>query len=104
MNWKEFLKPTLVKLVLFVILFSIFVPFLYYENACENYLCLEGHTCDFSEGPVSITLLLIYGSITNCITIFGVAKISLPFAAFGLVISYLVACGIIFLYHKVRKL
>ena len=106
MNWKAFFEPTLQKLVLFVILFSLFVPFLYYDNGCINKMCSKGVIpCDTSEGPISIILLLIsHFDGNNCVTIYSVEKISTKFAIFGLLVTYLVACGIISVhYSKIKK-
>ena len=109
MNWKEFLKPTLAKLMLFLILFSIFVPFLYYDNGCIYRVCsiakenAPSVSCP-PYGPISLGVLLINDfDGNNCVTINSVEKISIPFAIFGLLLVYFAACGIISVYYKKIK-
>ena len=109
MNWKEFLRPTLEKLVILAILFSIFVPFLYYDNGCKNRVCsivkenAPSVPCQ-PYGPIPLGLLLInHFDGNNCVTINSVEKISIPFAIFGLLLAYFAACGIISVYYKKIK-
>ena len=109
MSYKEFLRPTLAKLVLFVILFSVFVPFLYYDNGCIMRICSIAKENTPSapcppDGPIPVVLLLInHFDGNNCVTINSVEKISLPFAIFGLLLAYFAACGIISVYYKKIK-
>lgn len=106
MNWKDFLKPTVVKLLVFTILFTIFVPFLYYNNGCINKICgtsTETVSCS-PYGPTSIILLLInHFDGNNCVTLSNIEKMSTPFTIFGLLVTYLIACGVIALFYNIKK-
>ena len=106
MELKEFFKPTIVKLFLFILFFSVLVPFLYYENGCKNRFCgtaTERVSCP-PEGPIPIIFLVInFVRGDNCVTFRNVEKISTPFAILGFIATYLIACGIVALYYKIKK-
>ena len=94
MNLKEFFKPTISKIIVFVILFVIFAPFIYYDT---------GIRCIMDPCPAgAIGSLLMYFLFSYNLQIYinGVLYINL---IIGLIISYLFSCALISLIKKFRK-
>ena len=82
MNWKEFFKPTIWKIIIFIILI-IFSLILIYKLGLNNLTVCLGTECPtIEESARSLTLL------------------SLPFI---LIVGYLISCLIIYVYNKIRK-
>lgn len=77
-NWKEFLKPTIGKIILFIILFFISFVFSYFA---------QGFPLKFMEFYIPTGLQ--FKSLFNLIS--------------DIVFWYLVVCLIVFIYHKIRK-
>lgn len=75
MNWKEFLKPDLKKIILTLVLFFLFV---YYVAQVILCLLVAGSPC-----PDYLTILIRY----------------LPF----IIALYLFSCLIIFIYNKIKR-
>lgn len=97
MNWEEFLKPTLAKTILFLL-----VPVFYTQTAvvmCFTGPCPQPHS--FLPLIVAVFIyiknpyLLLNSFIVN-------TQIVLFRMVVGAVVSYLVSCSIVFLYKKTR--
>ncbi len=118
MNWKEFLRPTIPKIILVIVLFLI-LPFIPAEKGCE-YDLVEGPgempPCPiiFINGIYLILEILEY-SLNVLPTIFSgmsIAPVMVRtlqrlfftgiFAAFVFAILYLISCGIVQAYKKIR--
>ena len=107
MNVKEFLKPTLVKIIIFVILLSAF-SILFTASEGGGF----GSTTHFINFPISSgieygqTSCLIDGAGNNLApgcepgTIFD---INYPELIFNLIFWYVVSCLIVFVYYWVKK-
>jgi hypothetical protein len=97
MNWKEFLKPNWIKIVIFLIIFIAFslMP-IWTTIRCSAWECMPGPTTSsFFDSVESMKNKEFYdfGYFTSWISIF-----------FGfLIISYLLSCIIILIYDKVKK-
>jgi hypothetical protein len=83
MDWKDFLKPVIAKIILFVIIFVAFVPFIEpHEFVCFAAPCPQ-------PGPQSLLAQFLF--LRNPVV--GIYYTNL-FA--GLMISYLLSCLIVF--------
>jgi len=83
---KEFLKPTLGKIILTLILFVLFIPFIMYSPMItSNPIPIK---------TVSLTIFLISG---NTFFNFGINYTNL---VLGLIILYLISCKAIILFKK----
>lgn len=93
MNWK-FFKPTIWKIVIFVIIFIVFVPFIHYDTGirCEQAPCPAGTTGSLLKYILYSHDFYIYSG--------GILYINL---IIGLIISYLISCIIVTLYNKIKK-
>ncbi len=94
MNWKEFFKPTLSKMIVLAIIFAVFVPFIHYDT---------GIRCIQAPCPAGATgSLLVYVLFSHNLYIYtgGVLYINL---IIGLFVSYLVSCILILIVNKLRK-
>ena len=114
MNWKELLKPTKNKIIVALVIFILFVPFVYVDNELKMMIC-KGSNCsvrykdaikilpsefepNFMEKPrVQIWKPIIYQSLT----FYG--YISYTYLTAGIILSYLASCTIILLYTKIRN-
>ena len=92
MNWKEFFKPTLKKIILTLVLFILFVPFIYYDTGirCITYPCPSQ-----AVGSIIGWLLSSYN--------FDIYSISFTNLILGLILSYLVSSTLIYIYNKTRR-
>ena len=54
MNWKHYLKPTISKLILIAIIFTLFVPFISYDNGIR---CITTPCPNESTGSVAAWLI-----------------------------------------------
>jgi len=97
---KKFLKPTLPKILVFILIF-LFVPYPYYNKCrevmkdifnCKNYWVLS---------PLFPILLPKYWSISTGFTTHETNFESFLFLY--LIISYLISCLVIWLYKTLRK-
>lgn len=93
MNAISFFKPTIAKIIVAVLIFAMSVPFIHYDTGikCIAAPCLEAST----GGSIFVWLVSSYGS-----SIYWISYVSL---IIGIIMSYLVACMIIFAINKIRK-
>ncbi|MEK6906479.1 MAG: hypothetical protein AABW81_02565 [Nanoarchaeota archaeon] len=89
MNLKKFLKPTKWKILTFVIISLLFIPFINYDNGIR---CIKAPCPADTTGSVIMYLLLSDN--------FHVYKILYINLAVGLIISYLLSCMIVSLIKK----
>ena len=90
MDWKNYLKPNTSKIIIAVILFVIFAPFIYYNNFCID--CIG--SCGPS-GPTSMLLFTINNfDGNNCVTFNSFDSVSFPILIISLAIAYIL--GILF--------
>ncbi len=92
MKIKEFLKPTLVKIIIFLIISSVFIPFIYYH-------ILDKGVPIFNPFGNSI-LIYLFDLVFRKI---GIYHISYPILIVGLVISYLLSSLITYSINKLRE-
>jgi hypothetical protein len=103
MNWKEFLRPTILKIVVLVLVF-LFTPFPFYSHC----YCPEGAMCAFfaciSYWQFQPIVSIIQYSPNE---IFGHYPNFVQFSILYLVISYFLSCFIAsiiaLIYNKIRK-
>lgn len=88
MNWKEFLKPTVGKGILFLL-----IPAFWVEACATGFIPGPAECKGF---PVPLILAIFdywfYPRTNNYTLIIA-----------GIVVSYLISSGIVSLYHKIRK-
>jgi hypothetical protein len=95
MKWKEFLKPTIMKILILIILFGLSSIFIYPVSITPGM---------HNEGTRGLPL-----PFYNCITSVGVLPVVAcgfiyPFLIVDILIWYLVSClMIIWIYNKVKK-
>ena len=93
MNWKEFLRPTIGKIILFLIISALFIPFIRYDNGIR---CFTTPCPADSTGSVLMWLMsLRYAG--------HVYEINYSYLITGLAISYLISYLIIFVFNKLRN-
>ncbi len=91
-NLKEFFKPTIAKIILFVIVFGAFVPFIYYDT---------GIRCIQAPCPAGATgSLLTYFLFSYNFYIYNILYINL---LIGLFLSYIVSSALISLIKKLNS-
>lgn len=101
MNWKEFFKPTIKKIIFFIILFILtsLIPsrsFIIVESFCGY---PDGICLDEARGlPISY-----YQLASGGIGGWNYGGLIYPFLVIDLIFWYLVSCPIIWIYDKVRK-
>lgn len=94
MDWKEFFKPTISKIIVFVMIFLFFVPFIDYDNGIR---CIKAPCHSSDTGSVLMYLLFSY---KPNMTIFSFSYICL---IAGMIISYLISCAIAFGFNRLKK-
>ena len=92
MNWKEFLKPNSVKIIILTILSVVFVPFINYDTGIR---CIQAPCSAAFTGSFLMYLLFSHN--------FYVYYFSYVNLILGLIVSYLISCLIIFLINKNSK-
>ena len=101
MDWKEFLKPKIITLILFLILFLVLPNFTSNCTDCQALITAEGTTrscnCEmiftFFAGYLMTSNFMIYKNfISNIISAGSILSIFLQ-----LIISYFISCTIIYL-------
>ncbi|HLC61645.1 MAG TPA: hypothetical protein VJI52_01360 [Candidatus Nanoarchaeia archaeon] len=93
MDWKEFFRPTIGKLILFLIVLAIFVPFIRYDNGirCFTIPCPADTT-----GSAAMWLMsLKYAG--------HIYEINYSYLILGFIISYFVSCLIVSIFKKINK-
>lgn len=98
MEWKNFFKPTIGKIVLFILLIAltIFIPKT--MEVCP--MGPNGVVCGMSEAQ-GIGYPIFFGDKASGDAIsIGLYPLNL---LINIVIYYLISCGILFLYHKIKK-
>ena len=93
MDWKEFFKPALVKIILTFVLFSILVPVLKYQLMCEIAPCGNGLLTTYrylidnitDNGRINNYIIgldyfmlfigLFFSYIISCLALFGAKKL-----------------------------
>jgi|SRR3989344_2369872 len=93
MNLKEFFKPTIAKIIVFIILFISFAPFISYDTGirCVTIPCPSSATGSLIQYLLFSYDFYIYFPIlyTNLIM--------------GIIISYLISCALVSIIKKLRK-
>ncbi len=107
MDWKEFFKPTLAKIVLFFLM-----PFIFGGacNAKANPCPLENTI--FSYVPLVLTLILwiisiFYNPYNEIVQVpvdgWRYLPIHYLIGFLSLIINYLIACSLVFFYFKIKR-
>lgn len=93
MDWKEFFRPTLSKIFVFLVIFVVFVPFIPYDTGirCFREPCPSGTT-----GSVLMYLLFSHN-------LYIYASIKYYNLIIGLIASYLVSCVAVSIFSKIKK-
>ena len=93
MDWKEFFRPTIGKLILFLIILVIFVPFIRYDNGirCFIFPC----PADTTGSAAMWMMSRIYAG--------HIYEINYSSLTLGLIISYFASCLIISIFKKTQK-
>ncbi len=86
MNWKEFFKPTIWKITLFLILLILFVPFIQYDN---------GIRCNRLPCPTDTTGSAAMWLLVKTRTTAKIYDFNYLYFAIGSIISYAISCLII---------
>ena len=97
MNWKEFFRPTLAKIVLLLILPTIFLEFM---MPCD---LVVGHPCTpvlYFPYPLGFVVFAILVALSTGVSLSSSNLILIPV---DIVYTYVIACAIVFGYHKWRK-
>ncbi|MBU0471791.1 MAG: hypothetical protein KKF89_06170, partial [Nanoarchaeota archaeon] len=89
MDWKEFFKPTKIKILTSIIILILFVPFINYDNGIR---CIKAPCPADTTGSITSWLISSYNH-----NIYQIQYINL---LLGIIISYLVSCLIIYLVKK----
>ena len=89
MDWKEFLRLTIGKVILFLIILILFVPFIRYDN---------GIRCFIAPCPSDTT-----GSVAMWLMSGRIYEIYYSYLIIGFIISYFVSCLIISIFNKINK-
>ena len=95
MDWKEFFKPTFGKIILFLILSIIFVPFIIGD--------ISGVLGRVRETTYPLIYLLIKRFTIHKIPYNNALGVHYPYLIMGLIISYLVSCLIVLTINKIRN-
>ena len=95
MNWKEFFKPTFIRIILFLIL--IFILPVFIEVGCKDYVDKAGECTPYF---VTIYYFTIFQERTSEQMI---RQHFFPSIIVDIILSYLLACTITYLYDKLRK-
>ena len=93
MNWKDFLKPTRGKIIIFIIIFIFFFPIAGYTT---SFMCAGSDPCPDQSG---LCFGLLGGTPLYFLS-FCVPILAVPFV---FIIEYLVACLIVTLYHRIKN-
>ena len=91
MDWKEFFKPTIGKIVLFLILLIVFVPFISFDNGMR---CITAPCPSVTTGSLLMWYGLKFGSIY---------ELHYLYLVIGLIVSYLVSAIIVSLFNLVKN-
>ncbi|MBI2045419.1 hypothetical protein HYT23_05145 [Candidatus Pacearchaeota archaeon] len=100
MSFKEFIRPTLTKTIISLIILIIFIPFIGYGNGV---MCVRAEGCPSYN--VDKGTLLGYTTDYFKDHVFGlyIYKISFINLLAGLVLSYIISCLIILTYNNLKK-
>lgn len=93
-DWKEFIKPTRLKIIIAVILSVAFIPFIYYYTGSGVGIWMP----PFGGTMGSILMYLL--SLSNSARVYRIFYLNL---ILGLIVSYLISCIILFLYRKTKS-
>jgi len=91
MNWKEFFKPSIIKIIIAIII-SLFIP-ISSEMVCDTYV-------DGAGGCYS-SYLQAYEVFTGKIAWYVLPLYPVFYLAF--LLSYTISCLVVFIYHKFKK-
>jgi len=91
---KSFLKPSGSKIITFILIILILVPFI--STPTDNPFCFDNRLCS------PVLLLLSFAAYNGKISFVG-GHVSTPILILGTVISYIVSCIIVLLIEKIRK-
>jgi len=92
MNLKSFLKPTLAKIIVTILVLVIFVPFIHYDNGIR---CVRAPCPSEDEGSIAMWLIFSHH--------FYIYSLSYVNLIIGIFLSYLVSCAAIFAIEKMRE-
>jgi len=104
MDWKEFLKPNLAKLLIGIVIFILFVPNL--TLGCNAPCTSRAGTLScvnnalYSENAASLIIMFLSG--WHCSS--DGTKLGFPaYWIIGIPVAYLVSCLLFVLYYKIKK-
>jgi len=92
MNWKKFFKPTILKIVVFIVLFLIFVPFIYYDTGVRCF------TTPCPAGKLGSVMSYLMFSPNHFIYDDGIRSLNI---IIGIILSYLASCMVYYLFQKI---
>jgi len=99
MGLKKFVKPTIWKIILTILLTLVIV----YSISSSNRLCPQS-IISCSEGDMLYTHPFIPGSCPSCVTANEIVQSFIGLSIVYLIFSYLISCLIVFIYNKIKKL
>jgi len=113
MDWKEFFKPTITKLILFILVFLL-IPLPYFHMFCPQTVVGEPSGCFPASNIVPLLSIILNGYEMGSMTPVGIHYISLIeyitaeywswiSLLINLLISYIAACFIIKIYHRFKN-
>lgn len=92
MSLKLFLKPSIAKIIISLLIFVIFVPFVYYDTGIR---CIKAPCPAGANGSIVMWLFFSYN--------FHLFSISYVILIIGILLSYLVSCLILFAINKIKN-
>jgi hypothetical protein len=92
MDWKEFFKPTITKIVMSILLVMLIPSTIHYDTGirCIKAPCPAGSDASFVQYFINAPFSYIY-------SIFWIKLIP------GIILSYLISCTIVLLFRKFKK-
>ena len=91
MNIQSFLKPTIAKISVAVLILIIFVPFINYDTGIR---CITTPCPANADGSIAMWLFSYHSYI------YSIYYVNL---IVGIILSYLISCLIVFIISKIRK-
>ena len=102
MNWREVFKPTIIKIILFLL-----IPSVYVESAvgCGAVIGTECSSPEIGLYPLLLLLIPIFQFFASASGPFVDPLTYIPIIPMfgGIVLSYLIACIIVYVFRKVKN-
>jgi len=113
MDWKEFFKPTAIKIIFFLLIFFL-VPLPYFHLFCPQTVVGEPSGCFPSPNIIPLCAIILNGYEIGSMTPIGIHYISIIeyftteywswiSVLINLLISYIAGCCIIKIYQRFKK-